>query len=146
MGKYEIQYPSNVLKDQGPRIQVAIGFDKLDLDEARQIGLEIPKPLIVMALIDTGSSITVVNPELAKTCKLRQTGMVSVSAVGNIGDYPEYAASIQFPGNSLAGLDIVRIVSCSLIKQSVSCLIGRDFLCRWRFSYDGRSGTVVIQD
>jgi predicted aspartyl protease len=146
MGRLKIHSSSASLKDQGPTIKVSIGFDKLDLEEAQQIGLEIPKPLVVIGLIDTGASITVINPEIAKTCKLRQTGTVLISAVGNSGMYPEYAASIQFPGSTLKGLDVTRIVACSLIRQPVSCLIGRDFLRRWLFTYDGKSGTIVIED
>jgi predicted aspartyl protease len=118
----------------------------LELEERRAVGLEFPEPLQIKALIDTGASITVINPEVAQTCKLRQTGFAQLLAAGSSGQYPEHAAAISFPNSELKGLDAIKVVACPIVRQPYSCLIGRDILSRWFVSYDGLSGEVVIRD
>jgi predicted aspartyl protease len=98
------------------------------------------------ALIDTGSSLTVVNPQVAATWKLRHTGFVEVSAAGNKGRYRQYAAKISFPGTALKGFDVIPVVACPLPGQPISCLIGRDLLRRWQFTYNGRTGEYTVSD
>lgn len=136
--------PTSLLQ-QGPHIEIRIGATRLEVVEGRAIGLEFPV-IPVRALIDTGASLTIINPEIAVTCKLRQTGRQKINAVGGeAGEYAEYAASIVFPGTELPNFDTARVVACPIIRQPFfSCLIGRDILRKWLFKYDGRSGEVEI--
>jgi predicted aspartyl protease len=110
------------------------------------VGLEFPE-LPVRALIDTGASLTIINPQIAATCKLKQTGHQKINAVGGeAGEYPEYAAAIRFPESELPGLGTARVVACPIIRQPFfSCLIGRDILQKWLLIYNGRSGEVEIR-
>lgn len=95
------------------------------------------------ALIDTGASLTVINPKIAITCKLKQTGHQMINAVG--GQAGAYAAAISFPRTELPSLDSTRVVACPIIRQPFfSCLIGRDIMRKWLLTYDGRSGEVEI--
>jgi hypothetical protein len=130
---------------QGPHIAILISATRLEVEEGRPLGLEFPE-LPVHALIDTGASLTVINPEIAKTCKLKQTGHQMINAVGGkAGEYPAYAAAISFPGSNLPSLDATRVVACPIIRQPFfSCLIGRDIMRKWLLSYDGRTGEVEI--
>jgi hypothetical protein len=130
---------------QGPHIAILISATRLEVEEGRPLGLEFPE-LPVHALIDTGASLTVINPEIAKTCKLKQTGHQMINAVGGkAGEYPAYAAAISFPGTNLPSLDATRVVACPIIRQPFfSCLIGRDIMRKWLLSYDGRTGEVEI--
>ena len=130
---------------QGPHIAILISATRLEVEEGRPLGLEFPE-LPVHALIDTGASLTVINPEIAKTCKLKQTGHQMINAVGGkAGEYPAYAAAIFFPGTNLPSLDATRVVACPIIRQPFfSCLIGRDIMRKWLLSYDGRTGEVEI--
>lgn len=108
------------------------------------MGLEYPE-WPINALIDTGASLTIINPEIAKTCKLRWTGRATIVAVGGMsGEFPEHAAAISFPGTDLPGFDVVRVVACPIIRRNFSCLIGRDILRKFRFVYDGRSGEIEM--
>jgi len=136
--------PARLLQ-QGPHIEILISATRLEVDEGRAIGLEYPD-MSVRALIDTGASLTIINPEIAASCKLRQTGRQKINAVGGeAGEYPEYAAAISFPGSELPSLDTTRVVACPIIRQPFfSCLIGRDILRKWLLKYDGRSGEVEI--
>lgn len=100
----------------------------------------------ILALVDTGVSRTVINPRLAVTCGLRQTGIVRISTTGMVREAPEYAGVLRFPGLSLKEIEPVTFVACALPEQDVSCLLGRDVLQRWRLVYDGRTGEVQIEE
>jgi predicted aspartyl protease len=130
---------------QGPHIAILISATRLEVEEGRPLGLEFPE-LPVRALIDTGASLTVINPQIAFTCKLKQTGHQTINAVGGqAGEFPAYAAAISFPGTALPSLEATRVVACPIIRQPFfSCLIGRDIMRKWLFTYDGRTGEVEI--
>lgn len=131
---------------EGPHLPVLISASRRELDEGRAVGLEFPE-LPVQALIDTGASITIINPEIAVTCKLKHTGHQRISAVGgSAGEFPEFAAGIAFPGSEIPRLDTIRVVACPLIRQPFfSCLIGRDVLQKWVLTYNGKTGEVEIR-
>ena len=137
--------PAELLQ-QGPLIDILISAARFELDERRAVGRDFPD-WKVRALIDTGASVTIINPQIGKTCKLRQTSRARIVAVGGeAGEFPEHAAAISFPGSRLPSFDAVRVVACPIIRRPFfSCLIGRDILQRFRLIYDGRNGEVEIQ-
>jgi len=142
----KLSWTPSTLFQQGPHIGILISATKFELKEGRAVGLEFQE-LSVRALIDTGASVTVVNPEVAATCKLRYTGKARIVTVGGEpGEYREHAAAISFPGTTLPSFDAIRVVACPIIRQPYfSCLIGRDILQKWLLTYDGRRGHVEIQ-
>jgi hypothetical protein len=136
--------PSTLLL-QGPVIDVLISTTRPELDEGRAVGLEyIEAP--VKALIDTGAALTIINPQIASTCKLSQTDWNKINSVGGErGEYPAYGASIYFPGTDLPGFDVIRVVACPIVRQPFfACLIGRDILRKWRFTYHGLKGEFEV--
>jgi predicted aspartyl protease len=134
------------LQQQGPLIQVLISHTPAELAEYQELGLDFPKPLPFHALIDTGASVTIINPQLAETYKLKYTGPARITAAGSTGIYRGYAAAISFPDKNLRGFDVVRIIACPLANAGMSCLIGRDILRHWELTYNGMTGTVTISD
>lgn len=137
--------PSTLLL-QGPVIDIIVSTTLPELEEGRSIGLEYSE-FSMRALIDTGAALTIINPQIAKTCKLLQTDWNKITAVGGVeGEYPAYAAAISFPGTELPRLDVIRVVACPIIKQPFfSCLIGRDILRKWILTYDGRNGRFEVE-
>ena len=136
--------PSKLLLE-GPHIEILISTTRPELEEGRAIGLEF-QALPVRALIDTGAALTVINPQIASTCKLLQTDWNNITTVGGLaGRYPAYAAAISFPGTDLPHFDVIRVVACPIVKQQFfSCLIGRDILRKWLLIYDGPNGQLEI--
>lgn len=135
--------PATLLQE-GPHVPILISASRFELEEGRAVGLEYPE-WPINALIDTGASVTIINPEIAKTCKLRWTGSATIVAVGGMsGEFPEHAAALSFPGTDLPNFDVVRVVACPLLRRNFSCLIGRDILRKFRLVYDGRIGEIEI--
>jgi len=139
-------FSSSSLLQQGPHIEMRVSATRVEIEEGKAVGLEFPE-LSVRALIDTGAALTIINPQIATICRLRQTDRNRIIAVGGeAGDYPAHAAAITFPGTELPGFDVIRVVACPIIRQPFySCLIGRDILQKWLFTYDGRTGEVEIR-
>lgn len=141
--KLTFKTPSALEKD-GPNIRIEISAPSFDFKEGIDVGLDF-RQLAINAVIDTGASVTVVNPEVAATCKLRATGFVTVASVEKFGRYPQHAAWIKFPGTALKDFDGIPVVACKISQQPYSCLIGRDILRHWILTYNG-SGSVSIQE
>ena len=142
----KLPFTSATLLQQGPHIGIVISATRREVTEGKAAGLELPE-WAVRALIVTGASQTLINPQIAATCKLKQTGRAKINAVGGeAGEYPEYAAAISFPDTGLPAIEAIRVVACPIIRQPFfSCLIGRDILSKWLVIYDGRTGQVEIQ-
>jgi len=136
----------NKLLLEGPHVEILISTTRPELEEGRAIGLEF-RELSVHALIDTGASLTVINPQIASTCKLLQTDWNSITTVGGMaGRYRAYAAAISFPGTDLPSFDVIRVVACPIIEQRYfSCLIGRDILRKWVLTYNGPKGELDVR-
>jgi len=142
---HQLSFSPSVLQKDGPQIYIEVSAPSDEIRDGTAVGLEYPRPFGIRALIDTGASLTVVNPQVVTTCKLRHTGFATVASVAKVGKYPQHAAWIRFPGTKLAGLDGVAVVACEMIKQPYACLIGRDILRNWLLTYSG-DGTVSVQE
>ena len=128
------------LLQSGPVIKVRIGNPS---DPSRTA--------IVRALIDTGAAFTAINPQLSQSVHLIQRGKKRIRVPGNIKledvkEYPEFAASIDFPDSDLRGLRVHGVVACPVFETQFSCLIGRDILQHWEFTYSGVLGQFSIVD
>jgi len=93
------------------------------------------------ALIDTGASMTAVDPFVVKYLGIVQSGFTEVSVPGESGAvakkvYPLYDIAIFLEEHPQQGR-WVRAVGVLPATPGVSLLIGRDILDRSRFVYDG---------
>jgi predicted aspartyl protease len=129
-------------ENEGPIVRVLIERPSSPeiTSELRNSGLQ------VNALIDTGASLTVINPEIVRTCGLQPIGFSRISSPAHIADYPQYSATISFPESSLKPLALVPVVAIPIRGSSVSCLLGRNVLRRWRIICDGRTGDIEVQE
>jgi gag-polyprotein putative aspartyl protease len=109
------------------------------------------KTATVTALVDTGAAFTAINPQLAQSCQLIQRGQKKIRVLGNTKlqdarEYPEFAASISFPGSDLRDFRAHGVVACQIFETQFSCLIGRDLLKYWELTYSGTLGQFSIRD
>jgi predicted aspartyl protease len=143
---HQLSYSPAVLQKDGPRIFIEISAPASALQEGRSSGLEFPPPFGITAVIDTGASLTVVNPEVAEKCKLRATGFTIVASIEKKARYHQHAAWIRFPDSELKDFHEIPVVACKIAQQPYACLIGRDILRNWLLSYNGGTGVVLIHD
>jgi len=98
------------------------------------------------AIIDTGASKTLVEPDFALRIGLRLVDPAArVARVGGIDTVAVYVAAIRFPPG-LPTVRLIRVLAAPLLEQPVRCLVGRDILQRWRMVYDGRTGEVTLEE
>jgi predicted aspartyl protease len=132
--------PWFVLNQMGAFIQVTLTHPRIIQEKFNQQGKSVPT-ISVKALIDTGASGSVITPKVADQLGLIHTGFQKVSSVQDEQLRPVYYGFIIFPWGS--GKEIP-IVSCPL--KNFDCLIGRDILLHWHFTYNGPDGSIVICD
>ena len=99
------------------------------------------------ALLDTGAGRTVLTPRAIATIglpKINETTLLR--AGGREENAGVYVAAIQFQRLKLATIEVIEIVSCELPDQPIECLLGRDILSRWLFTYNGPQSTWAIEE
>src|SRR6267378_3163714 len=117
MARIELRWDPFDQADPGPCIRVSVTNSHDVIEAGRAIGLEYPGPHPMMALLDTGASVTVISKVFANYCKLFQTSEGSeITAIGATHRCAEHAGAISFPGTTLRALDPIRIVSAEFPK------------------------------
>jgi hypothetical protein len=66
--------------------------------------------------------------------------------VGAIVKADVYVASLEFPLCGLKTIEVIEVSCCELPHILYHCLLGRDVLSRWLFTYDGPAGTWEIKE
>jgi len=97
------------------------------------------------ALIDTGAQRTVISPEVVEKVGLSKIDEITLLIVGGQRKADVYAASLQFPRYGFRSIEVVQ-VSCCELHPLFHCLLGRDVLSRWIFTYDGPAGTWRLDE
>lgn len=98
------------------------------------------------ALVDTGASRTVLTPEAVQKVGLPVVDYVPLSRAGGSDRVTAHVASISFSTRKIAPIEVIQVLCCALPEQPIQCLIGRDILSRWLFTYDGRTGRWTIEE
>jgi hypothetical protein len=147
MGRAALKWNPSDPNDPGSLIDVSVMNSSEVLAAWRREGLECPSPVTMKALLDTGAAVTVISKTFARHCKLYQTGISQVRALGAPHTCGEHAGTISFPGTDLRPIESFRILSGEFIREPhFACLIGRDILRNWRITFDGRAKCVTITD
>lgn len=88
-----------------------------------------------------------ITPEAVKTAGLSLVNYTTLSRVGGMEtDVGVYAASIQFPREKLSTIEVLEVACCELPGDLFQCLLGRDILSRWLFTYNGKTGEWTIDE
>ena len=98
------------------------------------------------ALIDTGAQRTILVPEAVQKVGLSKIDETTLIRVGGDVKADVYAASLQFPYGDLSTIEVIEVCCCDLHDPLFRCLLGRDVLSRWIFTYDGPVGTWNISE
>jgi len=135
------------LKLHGPRLKITIGPPILRLAHNQHTpSFAATRFTETDALIDTGAQRTVISPEAVRKAGLQKINEADIRGIGGIIKAGVYVASLQFPRCSLQTIEVLEVSSCELPHILYNCLLGRDVLARWKFSYDGPAGTWLIEE
>lgn len=118
-------------------------------------------PIPVMALVDTGASLTSIDLKIAAMLGLSPMSVSKANTAIGQAEIPLFAADIEFPGSPLKPFRDVMVGACNLemndellfrdmraflMPNNAGVLIGRDIMSRWNVVWNGPTSTVIISD
>lgn len=133
----------------GPMIYLKAMQSNERVRALKRAGLPFTSPHVVLALIDTGASISALDESVVASLGLAPRGIVSIHTPSTGAAYEKrmtYDALVVL--GETAGKPLSRtlaILSCELATQGFLALIGRDILQYCRFRYDGPNGTFILE-
>lgn len=114
-------------------------------------GIAVPAPQMIRALIDTGASISAVDPTVLKALDLQQTGEADIhtpSTAGNAVRTPTYDVMIAILAGRQGDLhfisDTVQVTGSDLTQFGFAALIGTDILKSCILHYNGAASLFTI--
>jgi len=133
MPSFTAQVPN--LMASGPVVQINLAVGTILEELLKKADQNIPSPVQVTAMIDTGATRTVVHDDIVNQLNLNPVGTALITTVSstNIQCY-EYLVRLLFPNNVI--VETVAIAA-PLRGQNIQCLIGRDVLQHGVFIYTG---------
>jgi len=125
------------LRAQGPVIPLNIAVTRAAEQALQAGGQNVPGPVQVSALIDTGATIsTIASGIAAQQLGLQPVGVVPVNTAGSTATpMPSYAVRLIL--NSQVWFETTAIEATHLAGQGIGALIGRDVLAHAVFIYQG---------
>lgn len=96
-------------------------------------------------MVDTGASECFIDSFLADSLKLPIVGRQSVSGVHGTKEVNRYLAQIYVPSLQDVMWGAFPGISLTSGMQSYSALIGRNFLKRYLMTYNGKTGSVILE-
>jgi hypothetical protein len=128
----------------GPTVQVAVMVSGARRKVLEESGDPIPEPQRIIGLIDTGASISGVDPSVLAALNLSPTGEAEIhtpSTKGNAVKADTYDVQIGIyagrPGDLHFISDTIQVTATVMTGQSVQALIGTDILRSCIFIYNG---------
>jgi predicted aspartyl protease len=129
-----------LLCTHGPTLLVNIGFDPV----FDPLAVPITKPNIpaehIHALVDTGAGESCIDSALAMVLNLPIVDRKTVSGSAGAHDVNVHLAHIHVPLLNFCAVDL------AAGGQAHLALIGRTFLQHFTMTYDGKTGTVILDD
>lgn len=136
---------------QGPVVRAAIMVSSPKLQMLTDAGQPLPDPQSINALIDTGASISGVDPTVLMALGLSPTGQTQLlsSTSGPAGvSVPTYDVCIGIyaarPGDLHHISDTIQVIATDLTGRAFKALIGTDVLSKCIFHYNGADGFFTL--
>ncbi len=133
MPSFTAQLPN--LQALGPLVEMRVWIGTPVEEALSKSGTSLPDPVPVKAMIDTGATGSVIQPEIAKKLGLQPVGVAKISTPSseNVQCY-QYAVRLIFPNNVIVE---AIVVEAPLKGQQIQCLVGRDVLAHGVLIYTG---------
>jgi hypothetical protein len=136
------------LRAVGPVIDVQISPTAPVIKAMRNAGVAVPLPIKLSALIDTGTSRSVIQSGLAQKLGLSPVGTRLVNTPSS-HDFRCDRYLLRLVFSPTAGLIVPVAFDASFIEaplkgMSIQCLLGRDFLANAVLTYVGPTNSFVL--
>jgi hypothetical protein len=133
----------------GPLLDVLVSVSAPRQAALQQAGQAVPRPQVARALLDTGASITAVDPAILDALSLSPTGHTTIHTPSTAAGQPHACETydihlmLTHPAISFyfAALPVIK---ASLHHQGIYALVGRDVLANCLLVYDGRAGIYIL--
>lgn len=123
----------------GPIVEVFIAPSRalVDAMRASDPNMPEPEPFRATAMVDTGASGTVVNPQIIEALNLNPIGTIPIHTPSTTAPLvcEQFHVDVIFP-NDVTFSDAV-VICAPLGMQNIQCLIGRDILQTGLLTYIG---------
>jgi Aspartyl protease len=133
----------------GLGLEVVLGIPGKQTVSLQRRGRPVPAPIAVRALIDTGSDVSVINPNLVGQLGLRLLRTTSTQSTTGSSPVNLYGASMSIYG--LAGVAGPALVLSDLVVMEavtplddVDALVGRDVLAECLLIVDGPRRQFIL--
>lgn len=135
-------------KEAGPVIPVKVDLSDPLKEIVTSLGKPVIKPMPIMALIDTGASISMIDKKIITKLGILSTGEIEVITPSS-GVTPhktktyDVGLTLMHPILS-THWKIFRVAEADLSCQNIQMLIGRDVLASCYLAYDGSANIFVL--
>ncbi len=126
----------------GPTLIVDIGFDPNHTQASASAPVLAGKDL--GALVDTGATESCIDSALAMQLNLPIVNRIPVSGVHGRKEVNVHVAQIHIPSLSTTIFGAFAAVDLAAGGQPHRALIGRTFLRKFKMTYDGPTGNVIL--
>jgi hypothetical protein len=134
----------------GPLIHVFVGVSEPRHGALLKAGAQVPSPIMVTALVDTGASNTAVDPSVMKSLGLTPR-RIAKTITPSTGASPHkchtYDVSLHVPlgaATALFSKNAWEVTCLELRHQGFEVLLGRDILADGILVYDGKFNTFSM--
>lgn len=140
------------LTPRGPLLTAVVRVSEERHRALVQNNAPIPNQIPIRALVDTGASITCMDPSVLRGLSLTPTGSATINTPST-GNTPvsvdQYDVSIIIHGSTAAHpplvFNTIPVIHTELLQsQGFHALIGRDILEHCLFYYNGTSGLFTL--
>lgn len=135
--------PSDLIQ-YGPTIDVRIGYDP-NYQPSLGRRAQLP-PQLHPALVDTGAQETALDAELADSLNLPVLDRRLIAGASGLFESTVYLAQIYIPELDFTIVGPFDSANLAASGQPYSALIGRTFLRHFSMAYEGRTGSVIINN
>ena len=127
----------------GPRVPVQVEVPTALAKRLADEGKPVPAPATGWGLIDTGATSSAVSAKVVENLGVSPVGVVKVGTAGGRREQATYPIKLVL---STIGLSIEygQVTGAELEGMDIVVLIGRDFLSRVLFIYDGPSAEYTL--
>lgn len=119
------------------------------VEALKKAGLAYATPIAVLAILDTGASVSALDSQVIAALSLQYRGQAEIhtpSTGAGVVHRDQYDATLVIGENESPPLiATIPVIECEFASRGFHALIGRDILRHCRFTYDGPTNRFGLE-